>query len=189
MKRQILLALVVSAAFGATAWAARVGQNATIQFGRVRSAQPVRLDSDAGKGALVGGTLGLIAGGGRRPARNGILGAVVGGVATSAMQGNRTAMAYTVEMTDGSSTRIVTDQREVRPGDCVAVERVGQTANIRRESEHFCERGNQAAREAVREASVGEALKCESAKQELVNAKTNEEADLASRKIALLCDG
>jgi outer membrane lipoprotein SlyB len=190
MKYAMLSALTAGTLLGNGAvWAARVGQSATVQFGTVRSAQSVRLDSDAGKGALIGGTLGLIVGGGRRPVRNGLLGAAIGGIGTAAVQGNRTAMAYTVEITDGSMTRIVTDQREIRPGDCVAVERVGQTANIRRESVHYCERGYQTAVGALREASVGEAVQCERAKEELVRAKTSADADLASRKIALLCDG
>lgn len=189
MKNSMLLALVVSTACGGgMAWANRVGQSATVQFGTVRSAQTVSLDSDAAKGALVGGTLGLVAGGGRRPARNGLLGAAIGGVATAAAQRNRTAMAYSVEKADGSMTRIVTDQREIRPGDCVAVERVGQTANIRRESPHHCERGNQAARDEMTQESVNAAVKCENAKEELVNATTKEAADLASHKIQVLCD-
>jgi outer membrane lipoprotein SlyB len=193
MKYAMLSALAVGALLGGGAvWAARVGQSATVQFGTVRGAQSVRLDSDAGKGALIGGTLGLVAGGiggGRRPVMNGLLGAAIGGIGTAAVQGNRTAMAYTVELADGSMTRIVTDQREIRLGDCVAVERVGQTANIRRESVHYCQRGYQTAVGAVRKASVGEAVQCERAKEELVSAKTSADADLASRKIALLCDG
>lgn len=67
--------------------------------------------------------------------------------------------------------------------------RVGQTANIRRESPQFCEQGNRAAVGAIRDASASEAVKCESAKEELVHATSSEEADLASRKIELLCNG
>lgn len=187
MKNPMLLVLVVGVAFGGAAWANRVGQTAMVQFGTVRSAQSVRLDSDAAKGALIGGTLGLIAGG-RRPMRGGMMGAAIGGMGTAAVQGNRMAMAYTVEMADGSMTRIVTDQREIRPGDCVAVEHAGRTSNIRRESRHFCDRGNEAALGAIRQTSVSAALKCEEAKEELVSATTTEAADLAGRKIELLCD-
>ena len=49
--------------------AQRVGQGTTIRFGIVRNVQQVPLQSDAAAGAVVGGTIGLIAGG-RRPARS-----------------------------------------------------------------------------------------------------------------------
>ena len=152
----------------------------------------MRLDSNAGTGALIGGTIGLISGaGGRRgvPARNAILGAGIGGLATSAAQGNRSAIEYTVAMNDGSVTRIVTDQREIRTGDCVAVERSGQTANIRREPDAFCDRDNDTAIRSVQPAIQREAAQCEQAKQELADATSKEEIDLASRKIELLCGG
>lgn len=187
-----LLALGLCSALAAcVANAQRVGQSASVQFGRVQSAEPVRLDSNAASGALIGGTIGLISGGGRRgaPVRNGILGAATGGLATSAAEGNRMAIGYTVAMNDGSVTRVVTDQREIRPGDCVAIERSGQTANIRRESAAFCDRANDAAVRSVRPDLQREAAQCEQAKQELADAGTKEEADLAARKIELLCGG
>jgi hypothetical protein len=187
-----LLALGLCAALAACeASAQRVGQSASVQFGRVQNAETVRLDSDAASGALIGGTIGLISGAGRRgtPVRNGIIGAAIGGIGTAAVQGNRTAIAYTVAMADGSMTRIVTDQREIRPGDCVAIERSGQTANIRREPDAFCDRANQAAIQSVRPQVEREAAQCQQAKQELADAASQEEVDLASRKISLLCGG
>lgn len=182
-------------AFGAiactTAQSQRVGQSSRVQFGTVRSAQEVTLDSNAAKGALVGGMLGVVSGGGSgsRRARNAILGAGAGGALAGATEGNRTGMRYTVELNDGSSTTIVTDQREIREGDCVAVEQVGQTANIRRTSAGYCDRANQNAINAVADHSNAEALACESAKQELTEASTKEAVEVAARKIELLCNG
>lgn len=184
-----LLWIILLAAVGCPAPAPRVGQRSIIQFGTVRQAEEVRLQSDAAAGALVGGTIGLVASGGSRNApRNAILGAAVGAAATSAAQSNRTGIAYTVAMLDGSTTRIISDQREIRVGDCVAIERVGQTANIRREHPAFCARENQAAVQAVQQDTEAAALRCEAAKEELVQATTPEAIDLASRKIALLCN-
>jgi outer membrane lipoprotein SlyB len=74
--------------------AQRVGQGSTIRFGIVRNVQQVSLQSNAPAGAVVGGTIGLIAGG-RRPARNALLGAAAGGAVTAAAQGNRTGFSYT----------------------------------------------------------------------------------------------
>jgi len=181
--------IIFLAALG-TSEAQRVGQGSTIQFGTVRNVEQVPLQSDAATGALVGGTIGLVASprGGSRAARNAILGAAAGGAVTAAAQGNRTGFAYTVALIDGSMTRIISDQREIRPGDCVAIERVGQTANIRREPAAFCARDNAQAVQAVQPVTEAAAARCEAAKEELVNATTPEAIDLASRKIDLLCN-
>jgi outer membrane lipoprotein SlyB len=178
---------IVSLAAVSTGEAQRVGQGTTIQFGIVRNAQQVPLQSDAAAGALVGGTLGLVAGS-RRPARNALIGAAAGGAVTAAAQGNRTGFAYTVELNDGSMIRIVSNQREIRPGDCVAVEQVGQTSNIRREPAGFCARNYAQAVQAVQPVTEAAAARCEAAKEELVMAGTPEAIDLASRKIDLLCN-
>jgi outer membrane lipoprotein SlyB len=184
-----LLLWVVSLAAAGNVAAQRAGQASTIQFGTVRNVEQVQLQSDAAKGALVGGTIGLVAsGGGRNTVRNGIIGAAAGGAVTAAAQGNRTGSAYTVEMSDGSRTRIISDQREIRPGDCVAIERVGQTANIRREPAAYCAKENAQAVQAVQQDSQAAATRCEAAKEELVAASTPEAVDMAYRKINLLCN-
>jgi hypothetical protein len=159
----------------------------------VRAAQEIELNSDAAQGALIGGMLGLasgLGGGGSsaKTARNTMVGAAAGGALTGATEGDRRGMQYTVQMMDGSSTRIVTDQREIREGDCVAVERVGNTANIRRESPGYCDKANQQAVRSVESYTSSEATGCEAAKQELVSATTEEAVDLAKRKIELLCN-
>ena len=178
---------IISLAAVGSGEAQRVGQGTTIRFGIVRNVQQVSLQSNAPAGAMVGGTIGLVAGG-RRPARNALLGAAAGGAVTAAAQGNRTGFAYTVELNDGSTVRIVSDQREIRTGDCVAVEQVGQTSNIRREPAGFCARENAQAVQAVREVTDAAAARCEAAKEELVMASTPEAIDLAGRKIDLLCN-
>src|SRR6516165_10892009 len=184
-----LIWFVALAAVG-TGEAQRVGQGSTIRFGTVRNVQQVQLQSDAATGALIGGTIGLVASprGGSRAARNAILGAAAGGAVTAVAQGNRTGFSYSVELNDGSMVRIVSDQREIRPGDCVAIEQVGQTANIRREPSAFCARENAQAVQAVQSVTEAAAARCEGAKEELVNATTPEAVDLASRKIDLLCN-
>jgi len=167
----------------------RVGQSTTVQFGVVSVAEPVTLDSNAAKGAVVGGTLGLLVGGGDSNFGNAIRGATVGGAATALAEGgNRSGMSYTVNLTDGSAARVVTDQRHIHVGDCVAVERVGSTANIRRVSSGYCDPANARAVGEVAPEVRSEALACQSAKQELVEAKSEEAVNLASRKIELLCN-
>jgi len=181
--------ILALAALGCQQNAPRVGQRTTIQFGTVTAVDTVRLQSDAAAGALVGGTIGLVASGGSRTApRNAILGAAAGAAVTTVAQGDRTGIAYTVRMLDGSVIRIITNQTEIRVGDCVAIERAGETNNIRREHPAYCERANQPAVAAVQQDTEAAAARCEAAKDELVNASTPEAVDTASRKITLLCN-
>ena len=181
--------ILALAAVGCQTPAARVGQSTSIQFGTVRQVEQVQLQSDAAAGALIGGTIGLVASGGSRTApRNAIVGAAVGAAATTVAQGNRTGIAYTVAMLDGSTIRIISDQSEIRVGDCVAIERVGQTNNIRRESSAYCAPQNQQALAAVQQWTDAAAARCEAAKEELVQATTPEAVDTATRKVHLLCN-
>lgn len=107
---------------------------------------------------------------------------------TGATEGNRRGMSYTVEMLDGSTTTIITDQRDIREGDCVAIERVRDTSNIRRATSDYCDKQNQRAVNSIEDHTTSDALACESAKQALLES-TQETADLAARKVELLCNG
>ena len=142
-------------------------------------------------GALVGGALGLASGSGKsssKKARNALVGAAAGGAIAGASQGSQKGMMYQVDIGAGGMIQIVSDQREIRAGDCVAVEKAGDTANIRRVSASYCEKGNDAAVKAVAGEARKDAEECAAAKQQLVDAATAQEADLAGRKISLLCN-
>jgi outer membrane lipoprotein SlyB len=187
-----LAVLFALSALAACVSTQRAGQSTTVQFGVVRNADPVTLDSNAAAGALVGGKIGLARAQGRRgrsSAQNMIVGAGAGGALGSATDQNRRGVSYTVDMADGSTVRVVSDQREIRVGDCVAVERVRSTANIRRAPEQACDTQNARAVQAVQASARNEAAKCAAAKDELVRASTADEAELAERKIELLCGG
>jgi hypothetical protein len=183
--------IVLGSVMATAAQSQQVGQSTRVQFGVVRNVQEVSLDSNAARGAVVGGMLGIVSGSGStsRRARNGIVGAGAGGALTNAAEGSRTGMSYTVEIMDGSSTTIVSDQSEIHEGDCVAIEQVGDTANIRRTSASYCNKTNQKAVSSVASHSTSEAVACEAAKQELANATTSAASDAASRKAELLCNG
>jgi hypothetical protein len=186
--RLCIVGVTFAALAGCEVTSHRVGQSATVQFGVVQSAQQVTLDSDAARGAIIGGTIGVLASGRGSRGRGAATGAVLGGAATAAAQGNRTGIQYTVQMLDGSSTRIVSDQREIKPNDCVAIERVGGSANIRRASSDYCDPANAEAVTQVSDANRSEATHCQAAKEELAAAEDEKAVDLASRKVELLCD-
>jgi hypothetical protein len=183
--------LIAGSVLATVAQAQQVGQSTRVQFGVVRTAKEVPLDSNAARGAVIGGMLGIVSGSGStsRRARNGIVGAGAGGALTNAAEGSRTGMSYTVDILDGSSTTIVSDQREIHEGDCVAIEQVGNTANIRRTSASYCNKSNQQAVGSVAAHSASEATACEAAKQELAATTTQSAADAAARKADLLCNG
>jgi len=176
----------------APAIAQRAGQSVSVQYGVVTGARQVDLKSGAVPGgALVGGTLGLVSASGKsssKKARNAIVGAAAGGVIAGAAQGSTRGMLYDVNLGGQGQMQIVSDQLEIRVGDCVAVERAGETANIRRVSASFCDPANSSAVGAVAGQMQREAEECLAAKQELVAATSKDAADLAARKISLLCN-
>lgn len=194
--RRIITAVVIVFALAAShsTHAQRAGQSVLIQHGVVTSGRQVDLNSDAvPSGAIVGGALGLASARGKKSskrARNTIIGAVAGSAIAGRAQGDTRGMLYEVRLSgNAGSAQIVTDQREIRIGDCVAVERAGDTANIRRVSNAYCEEANAKAVESVAEESAEEAEECYTAKEAVVNATTVAEAELAAVKMRLLCAG
>ena len=195
MKR--LMSVVASAGvlIGAIAipvWGQRAGQNVTIQYGTVTGAREIALNSGAvPAGAVVGGALGLASASGKssgKKARNAIIGAAAGGTIAGASQGSQKGMLYDVDVGASGRIQVVSDQREIRSGDCVAVEKAGDTANLRRVSAGYCDKASAAAVKAVAVEASKDAEECAAAKQQLVDATTTQAVDLASRKITLLCN-
>lgn len=100
------------------------GQSIQIQYGVVVASKYVQEKSNAGKGALVGGAIGLYAGKGKSSGtkfRRATAGAVIGGAATSAVQGSREAREYQVRTASGV-TVIISDQTQIAVDDCVIIE-------------------------------------------------------------------
>jgi len=190
-RTKITSAISLSLALAAApVWAQKAGQSAKISTGIVEQVQQVNLQSEAGTGALVGGALGLLSAGGKsssKKARNTIIGAGAGGALASASQGSRNGVAYTIRTGEGSSIRVITDQTQIRIGDCVTVEEVGSTANVRRMDPVACESASAKAREQLQDSFQMEATECLNAKQALIEATTAEQLDLAKRKMDILC--
>jgi hypothetical protein len=130
--------LVVLLSLNADAvWAQRAGQNVMVQYGKVTKVGEVDLQSGAvPAGVLVGGALGIASASGKssgKKARNAIVGAAATGAVAGAAQGSQKGSLYEIDVGNGV-VQLVSDQREIRTGDCVAVEKAGDTANIRRVS-------------------------------------------------------
>jgi len=174
------------------AQAQKKGQNVTVQYGTVIQKEKVNLNSGAvPRGAVVGGALGLASAGGKsnkKKARNALVGAAAGGAIASSSQGSTHGMLYTIDLGSAGMAQVVTDQTEIVRGDCVAVEKAGETANVRRISSGYCQSSNAAAVASVAEDSAEEADECLQAKQMVVDSTTAQEFEFARAKMSLLCD-
>ena len=175
----------------ATALAQKSGQSARITVGKVEQAQRVQLDSNAGRGALVGGALGWAATRNKssgKQAGGALLGAAAGGAVANRSQGDRTGMQYVIRTGQGSAITVVTDQTQIRIGDCVTVEETSKGANVRRGDPSMCEPASSQAVAELAGEMQEEALECDAAKQELLSASTAEQVDIAQRKMQILCN-
>jgi outer membrane lipoprotein SlyB len=187
------LAIAVCLALAAPeASAQRAGQSATVRTGTVTAMKSVDLnDGNAIKGALVGGAFGAAltrsSKGSSRRDRNAAIGAVLGGAAQASK--TRPGRVYTVMTNEGTAIQIATEQTEIRVDDCVFVEEAGGTANIRRAPATACEPESAQVMQdaAIIEEMQEEATECAAAKQELVDADSDEAVDRAVRKVKLLC--
>ena len=189
-----LAVAVTSLLFAGLASAQRSGQSMSIQTGIVVATQAVNLQSAAGRGAVVGGVVGMATTSSRqsssRRARNTAIGAGTGALIARRAQGSLDGMQYTIETGPGSRIVVVTDQTQVRVGDCVNVEQAGSgTANVRRVSESLCD--------AVFDNQVDEELQtymnreadaCLQAKDRMMEAETDEAFDIAVRRVDFFCD-
>jgi len=168
------------------------GQSTKVSYGVVVKSEKVDLnDSKTTKGALIGGTIGLVASSGKSgktKRRNTALGAVAGGAIGSARSTTQMGMMYTVE-TAGGAIKIVTDQTEIHMGDCVMVEETSKGANIRRADPTVCAPAAADVDAELQEEFQKEAAECAAAKAELSAAKTDAELDRALMKIDILCNG
>jgi hypothetical protein len=176
------------------AFAQRAGQSMSVQTGVVIAAQAVNLQSAAGRGAVMGGVAGMATTSRNRSTsrriRNTAIGAGTGALIARGAEGNLDGMQYTIETGPGSQIVVVTDQTQVRIGDCVTVEQAGSgTANVRRVSDALCEAAFAGqVDEEIEKYLQYEADMCLQAKERLMEAETDEAFEVAMRRVNFLCD-
>ncbi len=195
MKRLLLGVVVVAACVMVSvtdALAQRAGQMASIRYGTVVGMQIVNLrDGNAAKGALVGGAFGAAlskkSSSKTKRRQNAMIGAAIGGIAAASKK--KEGRRYSVRTNDGTVIQILTEQTAIRVDDCVIIEEVGGSANIRRTAMSACDAASQSLMNSpeIRAELQEEAAECTAAKDGLVNAETDEQMDLAVRKIQILC--
>jgi len=172
------------------ALAQRSGDSARITIGIVERAQQVQFDAQAGRGALLGGAAGWALARNQSSGRQAVAaaaGAGLGAATRNRRQGGA-GMQYTVRTSQGSAITIVTDQTEVRVGDCVSVEETGDVANIRRVDYALCQPVSPEVVKQTAPALQAEADRCEQAKERLFAATTSEEVEVARQVMDIMCN-
>lgn len=170
--------------------AQRRGDSARITIGIVEGAQQVQFDAQRGRGALLGGAAGWALARNQssgRQAAAAAAGAGLGAASRNSRHGG-TGMQYIVRTSEGSAVTIVTDQTEVRVGDCVSVEETGDTANIRRVDNDLCRPASPEVVEIATPVLQEEADRCEQAKGRLFAATTPEEVEVARQVMEIMCN-
>ena len=182
-----LQVLASVAVLGTAFFALEAVATTTVTYGRITAVRQVNIQNEGAQaaGTLVGGALGVASGSGQsrsNRALRGVGGAAVGSRLAGAA-GSTTGFEYTVLVGGTNTIRITTEQAGLRVGDCVSVER-GQWNNIRLASDDRCDAraGTPPPASAVAEADA-----CEQAKQQLLNATTDADFNLAERRMRLLC--
>jgi outer membrane lipoprotein SlyB len=169
-----------------------------VQYGRVTAVAPTTVNDNSARnvGRVVGGGIGLATGGGQSGSNRALR--TVGGAAAGGRVGDMAtrsqAFEYTVLVGGTNTVRIVSDQAGKRVGDCVAIEQ-GQFANIRLVPDSRCAppparaaaTPAPAAPPATDPADQQAANACEQAKQQVLEATTDDAFNLAERRMRLLC--
>jgi len=195
MLRRTIIIIAVVMTTGLFAEAQRAGQNAKVSIGTVSKVETINLKSQAAPaGALVGGMLAYHTTGSNRSSTTkwgrAAAGAVAGKAIARAREGDLTGRLYTVDLGNGQSIQVVSDQTEVRQGDCVIVEEMKDQANVRRADPTACQPESAEVLKSadVQEELQEEAAECLSAKEEMLAAETTEQFDLAKRKMDIFCN-
>jgi len=195
-----LLALSCIVTFAATGCASQGGESRdsldstiAINYGTVATVTPVKLQSDATRNATVGGLAGLLTqarGSASERLVGAAIGAAVGGIATKVAEGDNTANSFVIDLTGGSTVKVVTEQQNIAVGDCVAVE-TGRHTNLRRVSQTQCTPPRQShptIDPQISQYEQGEADACHQAKESLLKARTEADINALTRKVQVICD-
>lgn len=161
----------------------------SVAYGTVENVQQVAMKPSYGAGALIGGVVGLAAASGYSSGSQALGAAAGAGLgALIAKETAGTANQFTIRLVNGNTVSVVTDQKDIDPGDCVSVEQ-GEHTNIRRVAASMCTTPASHPAYPAMDASVQrDSQDCAAAKQELLKATTEQETNVAYTKMQALCN-
>ena len=160
-----------------------------VAYGTVQNVQQVKMKPNYAAGSLIGGALGLLATSGHSGGSMVLgtaAGAGLGALVSKETAG--TANQYTILLVNGNTVSVVTDQKDIDAGDCVSVEQ-GDHTNIRRVSSAMCNTpASHPAYPDMNSSVQKRSSDCAAAKQQLLNATTEQETNINYKKTQALCD-
>jgi len=163
--------------------AQKAGQTSQQFTGLVEAVKSLELKTNnTGKGALAGAAIGSLRKSNNRT-RSVIVGAAAGAAVGSATNKSQAGMEYTIRTGPTSSVSVVSDQVEIRKGDCVSVKQSGGKGVITRVDTKKCD----AILAAATAPKSTESDICTKAKNEFASASSKEALDLAKQKMEVLC--
>lgn len=190
----IMLVVVVGIPFQVSAKVDSADRNhrISIEHGKVVNIERVEIKSKAGKGALFGGLLGVASQHGHSGndiAAGAAVGAIVGALIGKASSGHKYAHAIYIRTLDGQEIKVVSEQENLRVGDCVTVES-GKHTNVRVESQYVCSPATDDYRSAdeMKAYHGSEASACATAKERLLNADKSEDLQNLAYKVQVICE-
>jgi outer membrane lipoprotein SlyB len=206
MTRHTLAQTSIAAAMLALTLGAQTAQaQSRVQYGRITNAVVTTETGSTSRnvGTVVGGGIGLASGSGQSGSNRALrtVGGAAAGRGVGNLAGRSQAFEYTVLIDGRTTIRVISDQAGKRVGDCVAVEQ-GQFSNIRLVPDSRCSPppaprpATPAATPAPAPAPVAvaagpteieAATACDQAKQQVLDAETDEAFSLAERRMRLLC--
>ena len=188
------------AAFSSIPGAAQVapGEEMTVEYGTVDRVDPVTVGSNGqpkgvGAGVVIGGLAGSYNSSHGHEVRDAAAGAVAGALLQSAIKQHKNkhngAFQYTVNLVGGGTIAVVVEHGDIKAGDCVAVEQ-GASANVRSVSSVHCEQPTHPALKdpAVQASAQKDATDCKAAKDAALKANTEQEIDVAVKKVRVFCE-
>lgn len=171
-----------------------LNEGINVSYGTIESVTPVKV-SPTGEiaGSIAGGLLGLAltaghSGGSMLLGAAG--GALGGGLLGHVMQGSDTADQFVIRRTNGTTLQVATEQRDLVPNDCVAIEQQGDQTNLRRVNDEYCVPNTQVlADDRIALEEQHNAQVCAEAKQSLNDAQGIPAIDAAIARVRALCHG
>jgi len=175
-----------------SAFAQSTGQSVKVIKGVVSKVETVEVQTDdhSAGAAVAGGVVGYNLGSDRSPSeqrRGAIVGAGVGAVAGSSK--DKPGVRYTVSIADGSTVAVVSsDVLTIKVGSCVSAEQSANRSTIREVDQAICDLERQTTVSVSPQQPAQVSANCQIAQQQLLDATTGEEMDMANSKIKVLCD-
>ena len=188
----VLPALFLLPILAPSAFAQSTGQSVKVIKGVVSKVETIEVQTDdhSAGAAVAGGVVGYNLGSDRSQSeqrRGALVGAGVGAVAGSSK--DKPGVLYTVSIADGSTVAVVSsDVLSIKVGSCVSAEQSTNRSTIREVDQAICDLERQTTVPVSPQQPAQVTANCQVAQQQLLDAKTAEELDMANSKIQVLCD-